>query len=376
MTKLFPFGILIFILLSCQTTAPSRTDEDRANDLKKFSGPVSLLDGTYIVNRIGCDNAFDAVDREVCNRSVFEIRNGVGKGVEYNPMANTVKLNRRWTSVRFSDVVEGRFNVVSAMEKDENFFNLTPNGPKFTRSTSSVGGKVQLDWFGNQLEFISWKEEDGKNVRLAKVFSGGLTAWDQTNRKRDAESAARQKRKSETENQIKTGLAVLAGVAGTSGQTSQGQSSSGQSASTNVTAANGNADDSKDVTPATRKDLGKFFVSQRKVEICVWDYQCEDGDRVSVEITSTGTGFNANQVRTAKPYSNIKLTNKPFCFNTTVSDGGIGVRLRALNGTGFEGQCNHANANTGAMSVSGGGGRDTWRISGGSGTTAKIEYRP
>ena len=135
--------------------------------------------------------------------------------------------------------------------------------------------------------------------------------------------------------------------------------------------------DGQDITPATRKGLRPFTVSQRDIQICVWDYQCEDGDRVTVKMEQLrgGGGFTANQTLVSFPLRNWKLSNEPRCINAVVPDSGLRIVLVAENGTGFEGQCSHADANTGAMSVSGGGGRDTWALNGGSGTSTSIRFQ-
>lgn len=123
-------------------------------------------------------------------------------------------------------------------------------------------------------------------------------------------------------------------------------------------------------------DLRDFTVNTSNLQICVWDYSCEDGDRVTVRVDSGA--------RRLTLFSNFKLANAKSCrpLNlASMSRANIGsgfsvkVTLRADNGTGGEGNCPN-NVNTGAISVSGGGGEDNWSLRGGTGSTGSVTYYP
>lgn len=116
-----------------------------------------------------------------------------------------------------------------------------------------------------------------------------------------------------------------------------------------------------------------FTVSNSDLEICVSDYECEDGDRVSVTIDGRSI------------FSNHELFNVPSCRHVdlnsvaggqAVSGERFNIRLTANNGTGYKGNCSHRNVNTGRISVSGGGGSDTWQVRGGSGTSSSVTFQP
>lgn len=127
--------------------------------------------------------------------------------------------------------------------------------------------------------------------------------------------------------------------------------------------------------PFVHDSLRDFEVSSPNIQICVWDYACEDGDRVTLKIHGSSS---SNDNITL--FSNQILTNEPICKNVNISratgskNASI-ITLTANNGSGNIGQCSYANANTGKMSVSGGGGQDTWSLRGGAGTSATLSLR-
>lgn len=110
--------------------------------------------------------------------------------------------------------------------------------------------------------------------------------------------------------------------------------------------------------------LGTFTVSDTNLRICVWDHECEDGDRVSVQLSN------------GRRHS-VELRNAQFCMKAVVPKNSTTViTLTALNGTGHKGNCSHQNVNTGAISVSGGGGTQIWSMRGGAGTSGQIVHKP
>ena len=95
----------------------------------------------------------------------------------------------------------------------------------------------------------------------------------------------------------------------------------------------------------------------RQVQLCVRDHQCEDGDEISVSVNGSSV-FSG------------ELFNAPQCFDVPVRQGTNSVRLLALNGTGYKGNCGHQDENTGEIRIN-----DTsqqWSHSGGTGSTANL----
>ena len=97
------------------------------------------------------------------------------------------------------------------------------------------------------------------------------------------------------------------------------------------------------------------------VEICVRDHECEDGDAVSVAVE--GRALFAGEI-----------VNEPACSTLEVEAGrDYAIELTALNGTGFKGSCNFADANTGEIRVSGlNAESQVWRHREGTGSRARI----
>ena len=98
-----------------------------------------------------------------------------------------------------------------------------------------------------------------------------------------------------------------------------------------------------------------------EVQVCVRDHQCEDGDiaRVAVNGRLVFSG---------------ELFNQWSCHNAPVQAGRNVVEFLAVNGTGFKGQCNHSNVNTGQLRIVGGntGRTQTWSHAGGAGSQANL----
>lgn len=178
--------------------------------------------------------------------------------------------------------------------------------------------------------------------------------------------------------------AVVSGVAAANGTAARGSNQPTQSTSQRNPSHSGSNLVS---SPFVRKDLRNFTVSSDRIQVCVWDDECVDGDRVSVT-ASAGR-------QTLTLMGNRQLTNAQYCQTINLNalyhrgDGAmqtgaklikpgqkVRITLKALNGSGNIGQCNYANRNTGAISISGGGGKDTWALRGGQGTTGTLTYRP
>ena len=97
------------------------------------------------------------------------------------------------------------------------------------------------------------------------------------------------------------------------------------------------------------------------VNICVRDHECEDGD--AVRVTVEGNDLFAGEI-----------LNEPACSRLEVQAGReYVVELTALNGTGFKGSCNFADANTGEIQVSGlNAETQVWRHREGAGSRGRI----
>ena len=97
------------------------------------------------------------------------------------------------------------------------------------------------------------------------------------------------------------------------------------------------------------------------VDICVRDHECEDGDAIGVDVEGRNifTG---------------ELVNDAMCSVLEVEAGrDYVIELTALNGTGFKGACNFADANTGEIRVSGlNVETQIWRHREGAGSQARI----
>ena len=100
----------------------------------------------------------------------------------------------------------------------------------------------------------------------------------------------------------------------------------------------------------------------QEIEMCVRDYQCEDGDQIRVSV-------NGNQVFEGELLK-YEWSDEKQCFPVPVNVGANTVTLRALNGTGGRGNCSHANLNTGEIRIH--GQEQAWQHVGGAGSSANI----
>ena len=97
------------------------------------------------------------------------------------------------------------------------------------------------------------------------------------------------------------------------------------------------------------------------LKICVRDHQCEDGDKISVNVDGR-TVFSG------------EIDNAWDCYTLTVWAGeSYAVELTALNGTGYKGDCSYEDENTGEIRVTGENTEtQVWRHRGGAGSKAHI----
>ena len=97
------------------------------------------------------------------------------------------------------------------------------------------------------------------------------------------------------------------------------------------------------------------------LEICVRDHECEDGDKISVDVNGR-TIFSG------------EIVNDWDCQTIEVRGGeSYVVELTALNGTGYKGDCSYADANSGEIRVTGENMETQgWRHRGGAGSKARI----
>ena len=97
------------------------------------------------------------------------------------------------------------------------------------------------------------------------------------------------------------------------------------------------------------------------LKICVRDHECEDGDKIRVELDG-------------RSIFSGEIDNDWDCQTIEVQEGErYEVELTALNGTGYKGNCSHADANTGEIRVTGENMEtQVWRHRGGAGSKARI----
>ena len=97
------------------------------------------------------------------------------------------------------------------------------------------------------------------------------------------------------------------------------------------------------------------------LEICVRDHECEDGDKISVDVEGR-TIFSG------------EIVNEWDCQTIEVQGGETyEVELTALNGTGYKGDCSYADGNTGEIRVTGENTEtQVWRHRGGAESKARI----
>ena len=101
--------------------------------------------------------------------------------------------------------------------------------------------------------------------------------------------------------------------------------------------------------------------NDRTVNVCIRDYECEDGDRVRVSVNGSTI------------FSDHELFNDWACESVPVNEGENSIELHAINGSGRKGACDYRDANTGQLRVEGQN-ADTqgWKHRGGAGSSAKI----
>ena len=97
------------------------------------------------------------------------------------------------------------------------------------------------------------------------------------------------------------------------------------------------------------------------LKICVRDHECEDGDKISVDVNGR-TIFSG------------EIDNDWDCYTLSVWSGeSYAVELTAINGTGYKGDCSYRDENTGEIRVTGENTEtQVWRHRGGAGSKARI----
>ena len=116
------------------------------------------------------------------------------------------------------------------------------------------------------------------------------------------------------------------------------------------------------------RTIGDFPISvssscPTEISVCVRDHQCEDGDAVRVTV-------NNNVIFSGE------IFNRWSCRTVPVREGRNSIEMYAINGTGFQGNCSYADANTGEIRITGRGGTvrtQQWRHRGGAGSRANLE---
>ncbi len=105
----------------------------------------------------------------------------------------------------------------------------------------------------------------------------------------------------------------------------------------------------------------KISGSTGTLKVCVRDHECEDGDRIRVDIDG-------------RSIFSGEIDNDWDCYNLTVWSGeSYAVELTALNGTGYKGDCSYRDENTGEIRVTGENTEtQVWRHRGGAGSKARI----
>ena len=106
----------------------------------------------------------------------------------------------------------------------------------------------------------------------------------------------------------------------------------------------------------------KISGSTGTLKVCVRDHECEDGDRIRVEVDG-------------RSIFSGEIDNDWDCYTLDVWAGeSYAVELTALNGTGYKGEhCSHRDENTGEIRVTGENTEtQVWRHRGGAGSKARI----
>ena len=105
----------------------------------------------------------------------------------------------------------------------------------------------------------------------------------------------------------------------------------------------------------------KIRGSTGTLKVCVRDHECEDGDKIRVEVDG-------------RSIFSGEIDNDWDCYTLNVSAGeSYAVELTALNGTGYKGDCSYRDENTGEIRVTGENTEtQVWRHRGGAGSKARI----
>lgn len=116
--------------------------------------------------------------------------------------------------------------------------------------------------------------------------------------------------------------------------------------------------------PFERQELQNFHISvsssDREIQVCVRDHECEDGDKIKVSV-------NGNTVFRGE------IDNNWECNSVDVSKGKNTIKLYAINGSGNKGSCSYADANTGEIKIKGSNTQSQqWKHRGGKGSSADI----
>ncbi len=105
----------------------------------------------------------------------------------------------------------------------------------------------------------------------------------------------------------------------------------------------------------------KIRGSTGTLKVCVRDHECEDGDKIRVEVDG-------------RSIFSGEIDNDWDCYTLDVWAGeSYAVELTALNGTGYKGDCSYRDENTGEIRVTGENTEtQVWRHRGGAGSKARI----
>lgn len=142
---------------------------------------------------------------------------------------------------------------------------------------------------------------------------------------------------------------------------------SGEASSDSMTLSSGDGDFSLELCLVVQGERGLEDFPVRiegetgTIDICVRDHECEDGDAIDVDIDGRNV-FSG------------EIANDAMCSALEVEAGReYVIELTALNGTGFKGACNFADANTGEIVVRGlDSETQVWRHREGAGSRARI----
>ncbi len=115
----------------------------------------------------------------------------------------------------------------------------------------------------------------------------------------------------------------------------------------------------------SEQDIQDFSIKIRgstgSLKVCVRDHECEDGDKIRVEVDG-------------RSIFSGEIDNDWDCYTLDVWAGeSYAVELTALNGTGYKGDCSYRDENTGEIRVTGENTEtQVWRHRGGAGSKARI----